>query len=334
MKKEKDIKAVVFTALLLITTAILVIIIGLNLPEKTETIQGQVETTDYRVSGKVTSRIVEFRVKEGDMVHTGDTLVILYAPEIDAKLAQAQAAVTAAKAMENKAINGARQEQITQAYEMWQKARAAVEVSEKTYARVSNLFEQGVVAEQKLDEAKAQYDAMVATEKAALSQYEMAMNGTRYEDKNAAGAQVVRAIGAVSEVESYIGETVLLAMADGVVTEIFPEVGELVGAGAPIMNITSTDEYYFTFNVREDLLPGIKVGTVSEVYLPAYDINIKVRITKMKNVGNFAAWKATKALDGYDLKTFEVEAVPVDTVNLDGIRNGMSAIIKKKTLVS
>lgn len=163
--------------------------------------------------------------------------------------------------------------------------------------------------------------------KAARAQYDMACNGARHEDKAAAGAQVERAQGAVSEVSSYMDETVLLAMTDGEVTEIFPEVGELVGTGAPILNISCTDDAWFTFNIREDLLPGLQTGTETEVYLPALDKRIPVRITKMKDVGSFAAWKATKALDGFDLKTFEVQARPLKSAETEGVRSGMSAIM-------
>ena len=281
------------------------------------------------MSSKVPARVCEIRVQEGDHVRRGDTLVILEAPDIRAKLSQAEAAYAAAQAQEQKAQNGTRQEQVQQAYEMWQKARAAMEVAGKTYHRINRLFENGVMAEQKRDEAQAQYEAMVATERAARSQYDMAVNGARLEDKAAAGAQVQRAQGAVSEVTSYMDETVLLATADGVVTEIFPELGELVGTGAPIMNVSCTDDVWFTFNIREDLLPGLTVGTETEVYLPAFDKRIPVRIIKMKDVGTFAVWKATKALDGFDLKTFEVKARPLNAEGLENVRSGMSVIMEK-----
>ena len=328
MKKNKNFTVIFAAALVLVGAIIAVIIIGISLPEHQETIQGMTETTDYRVSSKVPARVLKICVEEGDHVRRGDTLVIMEAPDVEAKLSQAEAAVSAAQAQDEKAKNGTRQEQIQQAFEMWQKAIAGKDVAEKTYRRLNRLFENGVVAEQKRDEAKAQYEAMVATEKAARSQYDMARNGARSEDKMAADAQVRRAKGAVKEVNSYINETVLTATAGGEVTEIFPEVGELVGTGAPIMNVACTDDVWFTFNVREDLLPGIKVGTQTEVYLPAYDKTIAVRITKMKDVGSFAVWKATKALDGYDLKTFEVKARPVKPLNMNGVRSGMSAVMK------
>ena len=319
----------VLLAVAVLAVIAVVVCVGMSLPEKSEVIQGQVETTDYRVSSKVPGRVLELRVKEGDHVHKGDTLAILEAPEVEAKLDQANALAAAAQALEQKAQNGAQKEQIQGAYEMWQKAKAGLDVAQKSYQRAANLFEKGVISEQKRDEAKAQYEAMAATEKAAQAQYEMARNGARSEDKAVAGAKVRQAKGAVSEVNSYIHETVLTAMADGEVTEIFPELGELVGSGAPIMNVAMTGNVWFVFNVREDYLPRLTVGTETDAYLPAFDKTMRVRITRVKNVGSFAVWKATKTTDGYDLKMFEVRAVPVDGSDLAEARSGMSVVLKQ-----
>ena len=316
-----------FAAVILAVIAV-VIIIGLTKTDPEEVIQGETEATSYRVSSKVPGRIAEIRFEEGDRVKKGDTLAILEAPDIMAKLSQANAAYSAAKAIEDKAQNGARKEQIQGAFEMWQKAKAGLELAKATYERAENLFKEGVIAAQKRDEAKANFDAMTATEKAAKSQYDMAINGAQQEDKAAARAQVERAKGAVSEVSSYIDEMVLSASADGEITEIYPELGELVGTGSPIMNISKTGDYWFVFSVREDYLPGIKVNDQKKVFVPALNKEVDVKITRMKNVGNFAAWKATKALDQYDLKTFEVQAKPLNQSEVDGICVGMSAVLK------
>ncbi len=327
MKKNLNIIIVIASIFTLVIIA--VIVVGLTLPSQKETIQGQAEMTDYRLSSKIPARVLEIRVKKGDMVSKGDTLVILDAPDIEAKLSQAQAAFDAAQALELKARNGARNEQIQGAYATWQKAIAGRDVAEKTYSRVNRLFEKGVMAEQKRDEAYAQYQAAIATEQAAKSQYDMAVNGSRHEDMTAARAQVERAQGAIKEVSSYVSETALIATADGVVTDIFPEIGELVGSGAPIMNVSVIDDMWFTFNVREDMLPGITVGTEMDVYVPAFDKSVKVRIERIKDVGSFATWKATKALDKYDLKTFEVQAYPVQPEDPVGLRAGMTAVFEK-----
>ena len=327
--KKKNLNVIIVCTFIILAVIATVVIVGLCIPEPEEVIQGQAETSDYRISSKIPARVLEIKVSEGDVVSRGDTLVILEAPDVRAKLAQAEAAYNAARAIEQKARTGARQEQIQGAYELWQKAIAGREVAEKTYNRVNRLFESGVMAEQKRDEALANYRAMIASEKAAKSKYDMAVNGSRHEDISAAQAQVSRAEGAVSEVTSYIDETVLVASADGVVTEIFPEEGELVGAGAPIMNVSKTDDMWFTFNVREDMLPGLSVGKEVTVYVPAYDKEIKVKVTRIKEVGSFATWKATKALDKFDLKTFELQAYPKEPSELTGVRAGMSAVMKR-----
>ena len=194
--------------------------------------------------------------------------------------------------------------------------------------RVENLFTQGVVSEQKRDEAKAQYDAAVATEKAAKSQYDMAVNGAEEEVKEMAAAQMRQAEGVVAEVNSYIEETVLTASIDGEVSEIFPMVGELVGTGAPIMNIAVMDDMWVSFNVREDLLQDLVMGAVREAYVPALDKTVPVKVTYLRDLGSYAAWKATKANGQYDLKTFEVRAVPQEKV--ENLRPGMTVIIDRK----
>lgn len=327
-RKRSKLNNLLIIALVLVAVMAMVILVGIFLPKPKEVLQGQAETSDYRVSSKVPSRVKELRVQSGDKVKAGDTLVILDSPEVEAKMEQAQAAEAAAKAVEQKAQNGARQQEIQGAYELWQKAQAGLEVAKKTFDRLERLFNEGVVAAQKRDEAEAQLKAMQASEKAARSQYEMAREGARREDKAAAAAQVARAQGAISEVKGYIKETVLLASADGTVTEIFPEVGELVGQGAPIMNIAKDDDVRFIFNVREDYLPSLTRGTELNIYLPALDRELKVRVATINVMGSYATWKATKALDQYDLKTFEVTARPLRQSDVKDVLAGMTAVVR------
>lgn len=328
MAKRSKLNNLLIIALVLVGVMALVILVGIFLPKPQEVLQGQAETSDYRVSSKVPSRVKELRVQSGDKVKAGDTLAIMDSPEVMAKMQQAEAAEAAAKAIEQKAQNGARRQEIQGAYELWQKAKAGLDVAEKTYTRVARLYDEGVIPAQKRDEAEAQLKAMQATEKAARSQYEMAKEGARLEDKAAAAAQVARAQGAISEVQGYMNETVLVASADGTVTEIFPEVGELVGTGAPIMNIAKDNDIRFVFNIREDFLPELKAGMEKTIYVPALDRELTVRITTMNVMGSYATWKATKALDKYDLKTFEVTARAVNDADVKDILAGMTVIIK------
>ena len=328
MSAKSQHKNIMLAVLGFAVVVVIVAVIGLiALDRDPDIIQGQVEVSEYRVSSKVPGRILELRVKEGDYVKAGDTLAILDAPEVRAKMEQAQSAESAAAALEIKAKNGARKEQIQGAFSVLQQAKAGFEIAEKSYNRVQRLFDEGVMSAQKRDEAFANYKAMEAQMKAAQSQYDMAVNGARMEDKLAASAQVGRARGAVQEVTSYIHETVQIAQKEGEVTDIYPKVGELVGTGSPIMSIAMMDDMWGTFNVREDQLDGMQVGTEFSVFVPAFNKEVKMKVYHLKDQGSFAVWKATKANGQYDLKTFEVKARPVE--KMEGLRPGMSLVIKK-----
>ena len=310
------------------SVVIIVALIGLiALDRDPEVIQGEMEVEEYRVSSKVPGRILEFRVKEGDFVKAGDTLAIIEAPEVQAKMTQAQSAVDAASAMEDMARNGARKETIQAARQLLEQAKAGLEIAEKSYKRMQQLFDQEVVSAQKRDEAEDLYKSAHAQMKAAQSQYDMALNGARAEERRAASATVGQARGAMQEVTSYIRETVQIAQMDGEVTDVYPKVGELIGTGSPIMSIALMDDQWATFNIREDQLKDVKVGSEVTVRVPALDKELTMEVYHMKDKGSFAVWKATKASGQYDQKTFEVKARPKE--KLEGVRPGMSAILKK-----
>ncbi len=328
MEKEKKSYNLVIGIVALIVIILLIAVIGYFVSKpKPLVIQGEAEASEYRVSGKVPGRIEEMYVKEGQMVHKGDTVAFIDSPEVRAKLAQANAVKAAVSAQSRKAQNGARKEQIAGAYELYQQALVQEDVMKKSFERIQKLYDQKVIAAQKYDEVKAKYDAAVAQTKAAKSQYDMAVNGARAEDKAAAQALVDQANGALMEVESYLGELYLTAPADGIISAVFPKVGELVGQGAPVASVTDLNDVWFTFNVREDYLHGMKQGDKITVIIPALDgKEVPATINYVAVRESYATWKATKETGMYDAKTFEVRAVP--DVKVDGIRPGMSAIVK------
>lgn len=313
----------------MLTVVVIVALIGIfALREEEVFITGEAQASEYRVSGKVPGRIEMFLAEEGDQVKKGDTLVIIYSPEVQAKMDQAQAARAMAEAVNEKAKNGARQEQIVGAYELWQKAKAGEEIYRKSYERVSRLYERGVVTEQKKDEVEAQYHAAVATVKAAKSQYDMAVAGAREEDKAAAEAQVARVDGIIQEVELARAERYLTSPVDGEVAECFPKTGELVGQGSPVMSIVDLKDAWFSFAVREDMLRDIKIGSRMQVRVPALgdDLHI-VEVTYIKAMGTYATWRSTKQNGQYDVRTFDVKARPVRPIQ--DLRPGMTAIVMK-----
>ncbi|MBQ9705689.1 MAG: efflux RND transporter periplasmic adaptor subunit [Paludibacteraceae bacterium] len=328
MKKEKE-GSLLSGLVALLAVVIVVALVGIFALKPEETlIQGEAEASEYRVSGKVPGRIEMYLYEEGDQVHKGDTLVIIYSPEVEAKKAQALAARDMADAVNQKAKNGAQHEQITGAYELYQKAKAGEEIYRKSYERVQRLYEKGVVSEQKRDEVEAQYKAAAATVRAAKSQYDMALAGARKEDKAAAEAQVAKVDGILQEIAAAEAERYLLSPCDGEVSELFPKTGELVGQGSPVMSIVDLNDVWFTFAVREDMLSDFAIGSIVDIKIPALgDARYPVVVTHVKAMGTYATWRTTKQNGGYDVRTFDVHARPQQTI--PNLRPGMTALVVK-----
>ncbi len=310
-----------------IAVAVLAIIGFVFINKPAEILEGQAEATSVRVSGKLPGRVMEFYVQEGDMVHKGDTLVHIHSSLAEAKLMQAQGMETAARAMDQKVDAGTRSQIKQSAYEMWQQANAAVDIAKKTYTRIDNLYNEGVVSAQKRDEAKAAYDAAVAASKAAESQYNLAEAGAQAEDKTSAAAMVKVARGGVSEVEALLEDQYLVAPCDGQVDIIFPHEGELVSLGSPIMNVLKLQDKYITFNVREKYLKDFTMGKEVTVTIPSMDDKkVKCKIYYVRDLGSYATWHATKSSGDWDTKTFEVKMRP--EADVPDLRPGMTVIIK------
>lgn len=327
--REKKERSLVVGLIALIVIIVVLALIGLFLlkPEP-QIIQGQAEATQVRVSGKLPGRVVEFMVEEGQHVLAGDTLVHIHSSLVEAKLSQAEAMETVAKAQNKKVDSGTRVELLNSAYDMWQQAQAGLTIAKKTYERMQSLYKKGVVSEQKRDEAEAAYKAMVATESAAKSQYEMAKAGAQAEGKAAAAAMVAAAQGSVAEVESILSDSYLTAPTDGEISDIFPNVGELVSLGAPIMNVLKLDDMWVSFNVREDLLENLTMGAEVQAIIPALENKeVTLKVFYIRDMGSYAVWRATKVTGQYDAKTFQVKARPVEPV--DNLRPGMSVLLKR-----
>lgn len=283
----------------------------------TMVLQGEVDVKSVDLSAKIAGRVKSVHYKKGDRVKKGDVLISLDMPEISAKASQVDATLELALAQQDKVNNGARSEQIGI-------AKAQRDLAKKTYDRMVRLYKEGVIPTQKLDESMAKYQA-------AEEQYSMLATGSRYEDKKLAAANVKKAIGATQEVESYVKENKIVSPMDGIITEINVEEGELVGAGYPIITIVNDNDCWIVFNLREDLLSKIKDGTEFNVQIPALGKkSVRVKVNYISVMGNFASYRATKAKGDFDMKTFEVHAVPLEETK--DLRAGMSAIFDWKKL--
>ncbi|EOV0144045.1 HlyD family secretion protein [Vibrio vulnificus] len=289
-------------------------------------LQGMIEAQQYSISSKVPGRIDQVLVRKGENITKGQLVFTLHSPEIEAKLEQAKAGEKAAGALAQEAEKGARSQQIQAAKDQWLKAKAAADLMEKTYQRVNNLYNDGVVAEQKRDEAMTQWQAAKYTESAAFQMYEMAKEGVRDETKLAAAEKARMAAGAVAEVEAYANDTRIESWFDGEVSQVLLQSGELAPQGFPVVTVIDTQDAWAVLNVREDLLKHFQKDQTFSAYLPVLDKKIEFKVSHIAVMGDFATWRATDASKGFDLRTFEVEARPVTPAH--DLRMGMSLVVE------
>jgi len=327
--EQKAEKSLLLTMGIVVAAAAIVAIVGfffINRPD--ELIEGQVEGTTVRVSGKLPGRVADIYVREGDTVHAGDTLVHIHSSIAEAQLVQAQAMEDAARAQNRKADAGTRAQIIQAAADMVAQAQAAVTITQKTYDRMQNLYNEGVVSEQKRDEAKAAYDAAVAAKATAESNLSLAKAGAQKEDKESTAAMVQAAGGSVDQVKAVLADSYLTAPCDGTVDIIYPEAGELVSLGSPIISLLKTDDRFIVFNVREELLNDLPIGKEIDVMVPALaQKHIKAKIYYIRDMGSYATWQSTKSNGTWDSRTFELKARPVEKV--ENLRPGMSIVYEK-----
>lgn len=318
---------------LLVTMAVFAAVISLSIyffsNSEPTYLQGQVEAKQINVAPKVPGRVKAIYKQEGDQVHKGDLLLELESTELDAKLSQAEAARLAAQAQSDKAQRGARTEQIQAAYNVWQQAQAAADFAAKSYERVNNLYNNKVLPAQKKDEVYTQMVALQKQADAAKSQYEMAKNGARVEDKTAAQALVAQAQGVITEVNAYKDGAKVFAPADAEIQTIIPNEGEIVNAGYPVMNLIDSSDEWVVFNIREDKMADFKIGTKFKGIVPALaNQEIEMEVKHIAVQADFATWTATKSKGDFDKKTFAIKAYPTEKIK--DLRPGMSVLVEDK----
>lgn len=323
IKKSRQTGLFITLGIVMLALIALAVIGFITVKPQPDTIQGQADATEIRISGKLPGRVVEIYVEEGQEVHAGDTLVHIHSSLMDARMAQAQSLERVAQAGERKVDAGTRTQIVQGAEDLYNQALAARGIAEKTWQRMENLYQKGVISAQKRDEAKAAYDAAVAGASAAKSQWDLAKAGAQSEDKQAAAAMVGVARGGVKEAGAMLEDSYLVAPCDGIITVIYPHESELVMTGAPVMTLQKADTYA-VFNVRETLLGDMRVGRKIKVNIPALKKDAEMTVYYVKDMGAYANWQATKSTGSFDARTFEVKARPEKPI--EGLIPGMSIV--------
>ena len=293
-----------------------------------EPLYGVMQAKTVDVAAKVTGRVETLPVHEGDTVSTGQLLMTLDIPEVEAKLKEVEALKSAASARQSLVDEGARPQEIRAAKAQMQRAQAGQELAQKTFNRVHALYREGLISKQKHDEALAQKKSADELLAAAKEQYDIALTGARTQEKQAATALTAQATGGVEQVESLVKEKNVTSPIASEISRIYVEIGEVAAAGLPLATLVDLSDQWAVFNIREDDMPKITKGAVLSAEIPALNAkNVQFKVYFINPRGDYATWRATRQSSGYDLRTFEVRARPVQPVS--DLRPGMSVIVNR-----
>ncbi len=295
-------------------------------PPAPEQLQGMMEARETDIAPKLTGRVADLLVHEGQRVEKGALILRIDSPEVAAKMTQASNASAAAAALAQKAKNGARPEEIRMAQANFERAQVGADLARKSFERVDGLYKEGLVAAQKRDEAEANWRASQGLANAARAQADMARAGARSEDQAAASAQAAQVAGALQEVEAARTETELKSPVAGEVAKLLAKVGELSPAGVPVITVVDLADQWMLLNVREDQLKRFGIGQEFDASLPALPgPPVRFKVVASQALPDFATWRATRSNQGYDLRTFEIKAPPLKPIA--GARPGMSVVV-------
>ena len=311
-----------------VMAVVVVSLIGiLTMSRSRVVLQGQIEATEIRISGKLPGRVDTFFVAEGQSVRRGDTLVGISSPEAYAKLQQASAMENVAKYQNEKIDEGTRLQIIRTAEELWNKSKTDLQLARTTFQRIQALYKDSVVSAQRYDEAEALYKVALSAERATYQQYLLAKDGAQKQDRESARSMVIVAQGTVNEVQSVLQDAWLTAPANGEIATIYAQCGELVGTGTPLMNLVILEDCHVVLNVREDYLPHFRMGEIFQGKVPALGNELRsFKVNYISPLGSYATWKSTDTDNGYDMRTFEIHALPMEKT--DGLRPGMSVLVE------
>ncbi|MBE6346701.1 MAG: biotin/lipoyl-binding protein [Lentimicrobiaceae bacterium] len=325
MKTTNKILFISFAVILL--TILTLSILGIFLMrDKDIIVQGQIEAEEYNISGLLPGRIEDIYVKKGERVEKGDTLVHIISREMLAEY-EAQKSLESVASLQSEKIDaGSRKQLISIAKELWDGAKADLRLAKTTYERIKTLYEDSIVSLQRRDEVEAIYKSALAAERAAYYQYQIAIEGAQEQDKASAKAMASAAKSNSEVVKALLNDSKLISPISGEVATIALNEGELSSIGTSIMTIIDIENPYLVINIREDLLKNFKIGEIISCDIPALALkDVSFTINYIAPLGSFATWKATKDSGGYDLKTFEIQAIP--TIKINDLRPGMTCLM-------
>ncbi len=297
----------------------------LDVEKKSRFVQGEIDGDRIDIAAKFTARVAETFGRDGMSVDKGSVLLRLDDGEMRARVDQAKQALAHANALLEKLRNGPRTEEIQRAQAQVKEAEASLTRAMQNHKRCLSLYQTKSISRQEFEEAVKLLGQAEAKRSSAQAALQEALAGTRYEDIRAAEAQVHQLEANLAEVKSMARDLELCAPSSGEISKVLVKQGELAVAGYPAVTMLDMSALWATFFLREDQMPGIRMGQEICGSIPALgEENIVFRIDYIAPMGNYATWRATNDSSSFDLKTFEIHGRPKSVK--EGLRPGMSVI--------
>jgi HlyD family secretion protein len=315
----------------IVVLGLVVIAIGaggywLSRPEPTPPVIGVVRTTEVRVAPEVAGQLATIKVHKGETVRAGEVVAELSAIELMASVGQARAALASAIADRNNVYAGVRAEQVASLKAEIAKAKSRLQYAEQQLSRTDTLARSDNASQQALDQAQNDEASARADVTEAQANYDAAVAGPTKEGRAIADAQVAAAASALAVLERHLDKTILRAPADGIVSVIVAEVGENIHAGQPVLVIEQTGKQWLSFNVREDALHGLTVGSKVDVARAGGRPSTPAVVTELAPLGSFATWQAERAIGDHDRNTLRLRLDPQGDPS--GLEPGMTVWLR------
>jgi HlyD family secretion protein len=226
----------------------------------TPMLSGYVEGEPLYPAAPVSGRIVEMKVKRGDVVKAGEPLFAVDPSQTEAQKQQSEAAAATAEALATDARQGARPAELGVIEANLAAAHAQLADAQKTLARVQPLAQAGAASRQNLDQATAARDTAAAQVKAIEKQLAVAKQAQRQNQIAAADSRVREAEAGVAATDARLADLAPKSPAAGRIEDVFFQPGEWAPANQPVLSLIPDSRVRIRFFAPEKQLSAYKVG--------------------------------------------------------------------------
>ncbi|MBN9218409.1 MAG: HlyD family secretion protein [Mesorhizobium sp.] len=302
-----------------------------------ETENANLQQAKVSIASDTAGRVVQVAIADNQMVKQGDLLFAIDPEPYRIALAQADAAVAAAR-LNVEQLRAA----YSQALAQQKSDSSEVDYAQSQYDRAADLAQKGINAKSSLDQArndldKAKQQLAVAEQGIISAKAALGGNPDIETDKH---PTVMSALAARDKAAYDLAQTTVKAPADGVISQASSfKVGQFVGAGTPLFSLVETGDTWIDANFKETQLTNMKPGQKAEIVVDTYPGKTFEATVKAIGAGTGAEFSLLPAQNATGNWVKVTQRIPVRLELTDpdarmALRTGMSASVSVDTGVA